>query len=178
MKSERRKHKTSTIISSLIGSIAILTMSHYELDLDLPNIFRNTVTEQSHLLETLPEYTDNPYVILNDNEGDFTEEELAVTEGYEHMTSLDDFGRCGKVIGLLSPSTQPTQKRGKIGMIKPSGWHTVKYNDLIEGNYLYNRCHLIGYQLSGHNATKENLITSTRYLSVTGMLLFENLADD
>ena len=72
----------------------------------------------------------------------------------------------------------PTEKRGAIGSVKPSGWHTVKYNDLIDGNYLYNRCHLIGYQLAGENANKKNLITGTRYLNVDGMLPFENQIDD
>ena len=78
----------------------------------------------------------------------------------------------------ISINTMPTEERGAIGMIKPSGWHTVRYDDLIDGKYLYNRCHLIGYQLAGENANELNLITGTRYLNVEGMLPFENMVAD
>jgi len=88
------------------------------------------------------------------------------------------FGRCGVAYANICKEIMPTEERGVIGMVKPSGWHTVKYNDRIDGNYLYNRCHLIGYQLAGENANEKNLITGTRYLNVTGMLPFENEVAD
>ncbi len=96
------------------------------------------------------------------------------TDAFEVYSDLDKLGRCGVAYANICKELMPTEDRGEIGMVKPSGWHTVKYNDLIEGNYLYNRCHLIGYQLAGENANVKNLITGTRYLNVTGMLPFEN----
>ena len=96
---------------------------------------------------------------------------------FEHYSKLDSLGRCGAAFANVSRSTMPTKKRGAIGNIKPSGWHTVKYEG-IDGKYLYNRCHLIGYQLTAENANPRNLITGTRYLNVTGMLPFENMVAD
>lgn len=94
--------------------------------------------------------------------------------GFEEYAALDKLGRCGITYACIDKSMMPTEKRGSIGMIKPSGWHTVRYDDLISDRYLYNRCHLIGYQLTGQNANKQNLVTGTRYLNVTGMLPFED----
>ena len=94
--------------------------------------------------------------------------------GFEEYAALDKLGRCGITYACIDKSMMPTEKRGSIGMIKPSGWHTVRYDDLISDKYLYNRCHLIGYQLTGQNANKQNLVTGTRYLNVTGMLPFED----
>mgnify|MGYP001039248899 CR=1 FL=1 len=95
------------------------------------------------------------------------------TKCYEDYPELDSLGRCGSTSALLGPETLPTEERGRIGSIKPSGWHTVKYNDLIDGNYLYNRCHLIAFSLSGENANERNLVTGTRYMNVEGMLPYE-----
>lgn len=94
--------------------------------------------------------------------------------GFEEYAALDKLGRCGITYACIDKSMMPTEKRGSIGMIKPSGWHTVRYDDLISDKYLYNRCHLIGYQLTGQNANKQNLVTGTRYLNVAGMLPFED----
>ncbi len=124
-------------------------------------------------LADIPEFSDEPYVIINDNKPNFTESDL-VTDSYEYYSPLDSLGRCGYVMACVGTETMPTQERGEIGMIKPTGWHTVKY-DNVDGKYLYNRCHLIGYQLTGENANKKNLITGTRYLNMDGMLPFENL---
>ena len=130
----------------------------------------------SYDLKSIPEYSGEPYVTIHDNVPFFSEEELT-TDAFETYSELDDLGRCGTAYANICEKIMPTEKRGKIGMIKPSGWHTVKYTG-IDGNYLYNRCHLIGYQLSAENANEKNLITGTRYLNVTGMLPFENMVAD
>lgn len=117
------------------------------------------------------------YVTMNDNQPTFTEDEI-VTESFESYSELDSLGRCGIATACISTDIMPTEERGEIGQVKPSGWQTVKYPEVISDNYLYNRCHLIGYQLTGENANKQNLITGTRYLNVTGMLPFENEVAD
>ena len=126
--------------------------------------------------ETIPEYSGNPYVELNGNLPYFTEEELSTT-AFELYSELDSLGRCGAGYANICKEIMPTEERGSIGMVKPTGWHTVKY-DCITDRYLYNRCHLIGYQLAGENANEKNLITGTRYLNVDGMLPFENEVAD
>ena len=118
-------------------------------------------------------YDGKPYVKVNGNIPFFDDSEIT-TESFEFYSELDSLGRCGVTFANISKELMPTEDRGEIGMIKPSGWHTVKYPDVIEDLYLYNRCHLIGYQLSGENANEKNLITGTRYLNVEGMLPFEN----
>jgi len=115
--------------------------------------------------------TDHPFVTINGNKPSFFEEE------YETYSQLDVLGRCGPAEACIGPALMPTEERGEIGMVKPTGWHTVKY-DNVDGNYLYNRCHLIGYQLTGENANEKNLITGTRYFNVEGMLPFENQVAD
>lgn len=127
-------------------------------------------------LADIPEFSDEPYVIINDNKPNFTDDMLS-DKAYEFYSELDELGRCGYAIACVGSEIMPTEERGEIGMIKPSGWHTVKY-DVVDGKYLYNRCHLIGYQLTGENANKLNLITGTRYLNMEGMLPFENLIAD
>lgn len=124
-------------------------------------------------LSQIPNYTGNPYTIVNDNEPEFDEKDFT-TEAFEAYSDLDNLGRCGVAYANICKELMPTEKRGKIGMIKPSGWHTVKYPEIIKDRYLYNRCHLIGFQLAGENANEKNLITGTRYLNVDGMLPFED----
>lgn len=124
----------------------------------------------------IPAYSGEPYVVVNNNVPTFSDQELT-TESYEQYSPLDSLGRCGTAEACVGLDLMPTEERGAIGQVKPTGWHTVKY-DFVDGNYLYNRCHLIGYQLSGENANQENLITGTRYLNVIGMLPFENLVAD
>ncbi len=124
----------------------------------------------------IPPYQGKPYVVLQGNRPDFSEDEL-ITMAFEDYRPLDSLGRCGRAYANICPELMPTEKRGPIGQIKPSGWHTVRY-DVIDKKYLYNRCHLIGYQLSGENANPRNLITGTRYLNVEGMLPFENQVAD
>lgn len=135
----------------------------------------NTALE-AFVNETIPEYSGNPYVELNGNVPYFTDEELSTT-AFELYSELDSLGRCGACYANVCKEIMPTEERGSIGMVKPTGWHTVKY-DCITDRYLYNRCHLIGYQLAGENANEKNLITGTRYLNVDGMLPFENEVAD
>lgn len=123
-------------------------------------------------LSNIPAYSGNPYVTINNNIPFFNESDLT-TSSYEKYSELDSLGRCGVAVACIGQDIMPTEKRGEIGSVKPTGWHTVKYNG-IDGNYLYNRCHLIGYQLSAENANIKNLITGTRYLNVQGMLPFED----
>ena len=126
-------------------------------------------------LADIPEYSGEPFVVLNDNWPDFGVEDLT-TEPFEYYSELDSLGRCGVAYANVCLEIMPTLLCGSIGQVKPSGWQTVKY-DFVDGKYLYNRCHLIGYQLAGENANERNLITGTRYMNVTGMLPFENMVD-
>lgn len=127
-------------------------------------------------LEDIPEFSGEPYVVLEDNRPNFPEEEWSA-EPFEEYSPLDSLGRCGPAYACVGLETMPTEERGSIGQVKPSGWKTAKY-DNVDGKYLYNRCHLLGFQLTGENANEENLITGTRYLNVEGMLPFENLVAD
>ena len=127
----------------------------------------------------IPEYTDKAYVELNGNKPLFKEDEI-ISEYYESYSGLDDLGRCQVAMACLSRDTMPLpyEKREAIGSVKPAGWKTAKYPGIVDGLYLYNRCHLIGWQLSAENANPLNLTTGTRYLNVEGMLPFENKVDD
>ncbi len=125
----------------------------------------------------VPAFEGNPYVYVNDGEPVFTDEQRAAETGYERYGELDELGRCTAAFAVVGPETQPTEKRGSIGEVRPSGWQMAKY-DFVEGKYLFNRCHLLGYQLTGENANERNLITGTRYLNVQGMLPFENAVAD
>lgn len=124
----------------------------------------------------IPDYVGEPYAVLHDNIPYFSEEALR-SVSFESYSPRDTLGRCGTAYACLSTELMPTEKRGSIGSIKPSGWQTVKY-DIVDGGYLYNRCHLIGFQLTGENANADNLITGTRYMNVEGMLPFENMTAD
>ena len=129
-----------------------------------------SIETESFNLENIPDYSGKPYVTINNNEPIFTEN---LEIGYEVYSDLDDLGRCGVALANLGPETMPKEDRGTISSVKPSGWHSVKY-DIVDGKYLYNRSHLIGFQLAGENANKKNLITGTRYMNTLGMLPFEN----
>lgn len=127
-------------------------------------------------MEEIPEYSGEPYVVINDNIPGFSETEIT-DRSFEQYNELDSLGRCGTAIASIGRDLMPTEERGSIGQVKPTGWHTVKY-DNVDGKYLYNRCHLIGYQLTAENANQLNLITGTRYMNVDGMLPFENMVAD
>ncbi len=169
----RRKSKKNKA-SSAIFLVIILLAGGFTYYKDETFEFINTFffPVQSYNLDEIPEYSENSYVIINNNEPSFDESDLN-TEPFEKYSNLDYLGRCGVAFANISIDMMPTEKRGSIGMIKPSGWHTVKY-DIVDGKYLYNRCHLIGYQLTGENANEKNLITCTRYMNTEGMLQFEN----
>lgn len=160
--------------SKLFVFILLLGVLFYFKD-DIYNYTYSIIntSNESYDIENLPDYNGNSYVIVNDNNPYFKEEEYT-TDSFEKYSELDSLGRCGVAYANISKELMPTEKRGSIGSIKPSGWHTVKY-DHIDGKYLYNRCHLIGYQLTGENANEKNLITCTRSMNTKGMLQFENM---
>lgn len=126
--------------------------------------------------ETAPTAPQSPYEVLNNNVPEFTEDEIT-TESFEQYAELDELGRCGTAFACVGVDLMPTEERGSISRVKPTGWDSVKY-DCVDGKYLYNRCHLIGFQLTGENANPQNLITGTRYMNVDGMLPFENEVAD
>lgn len=134
------------------------------------------VGENGYTINNIPEFVDEAFVEINNNIPYFKESEYT-TDSFEEYGELDDLGRCTIAYACVAQDTMPTDKRGSISSVKPSGWQTVKY-DNVDGKYLYNRCHLIGWQLTAENANKSNLITGTRYLNIEGMLPFENMVAD
>lgn len=177
-----RKRRNIRYILGCIALILSLLFGYYERS-------DNTTFENSDLmgsignatstlfsLPDIPEYTNSPYVAVNNNNPFFEDSDLT-TEAFETYSDLDELGRCGTAYANICQEIMPTEDRGDIGSVRPSGWQSVKY-DNVDGKYLYNRCHLIGFQLSGENANEKNLITGTRYLNVDGMLPFENLVAD
>ena len=129
-------------------------------------------------VEGIPDYSGKAYVELNGNVPEFTEEEI-VSKSYEFYSELDSLGRCGYTMACVGKDIMPTEDRESISSVKPSGWINKKYDtELVDGGYIYNRCHLIGFQLTGENANEKNLITGTRYLNIEGMLIFENMVAD
>ena len=123
-------------------------------------------------LDDIPEYSSKPYVYINNNVPFFNEEELKISD-IERYSPLDDLRRCQKAYACLGYDMMPSDERESIYDVKPTGWHSINY-DFIDGGSLYNRCHLIGFQLAGENANERNLITGTRYMNVEGMLPFES----
>lgn len=143
-------------------------------DTDISTAQNITASSLSFDYNSLPTWDGTHASIeVNNNVPFFTKDEI-VSKSYEKYSELDSLGRCGPAVACLGMDTLPTEKRGSIGMVKPSGWHTVKYPDQIKDRYLYNRCHLIAYELSAENANKLNLVTGTRYLNIDGMLPYEN----
>lgn len=136
----------------------------------------HTGTASAFNAADVPAYSGEPYTAVNNNEPYFTSDNLT-TEAFENYSELDALGRCGVAYANVCLETMPTEKRGSISEVKPTGWHSVKY-DNVDGKSLYNRSHLIGYQLTAENANQQNLITGTRYLNVDGMLPFENMVAD
>lgn len=133
-------------------------------------------TETQFSYDSIPAYSGNPYVSINDNIPYFTDEEFT-TQSFETYSELDSLGRCGVTYACIGQDLMPTEDRESISEVTPSGWNNKEY-DFVDGGWLYNRCHLIGFQLTGENANEKNLITGTRSMNVDGMLLFENMTAD
>lgn len=159
-----------TFAISLIFACGLL-FGKYGQGIELPNDNADIVD-----ISEIPEYSGNIYTEINDNIPYFSEGDIT-TKSFENYSDLDEFGRCGMAYANVGKDIMPTEERGAIGMIKPSGWHTIKY-DFVDGKYLYNRCHLIAFQLAGENANEKNLITGTRYFNTKGMLPFEEQVGD
>ena len=171
----RRKNKEALGRRILAIIIAIFLGIAGYFGIDIPE-FSNNISNENKIsyatsfdLESIPEYTNEPYVVLNNNEPEFNEEDYKA-EPFEKYSKLDDWGRCGVAFANVCKKTMPTEEREPLEY-EPTGWKQKKYN----GEYLYNRCHLIGHQLTAENDNEENLITGTRYMNVEGMLPFENM---
>lgn len=178
MKYKKNKKLKKQLKQSIIGIIFILiliTISNINPNIKekISKIYNNFETQNtiSYELTDIPKYEGKPYVEINNNIPNFTEKDYT-TEAFEQYSELDSLGRCGVAYANICKETMPKEeeKRGDISSVQPTGWVQKKY----DGDYLYNRCHLIGYQLSNENANKKNIITGTRYFNVTGMLPFEN----
>ena len=161
--------KSLSIVLSLFLTLTIIVGALTPRVLAAPEVKKLSLT---YTIDNVPEFSGSPYVEINGNVPSFDNSEIT-TDAFEHYSELDELNRCGVAYANICKEIMPTAPRGAIGMVKPSGWHTVKY-DFVDGKYLYNRCHLIGYQLAGENANERNLITGTRYLNVQGMLPFED----
>lgn len=161
---------------ALAGALMLFSCTKAEPSASSSAVSSSVTSETAVTLENLPPFSGTPYVVLTDNQPLFSSADRT-TESYEFYSELDALGRCGVTVACVGQDIMPTEERGSIGQVKPTGWHTVKY-DWVDGRYLYNRCHLIGFQLTGENANVCNLITGTRYLNVDGMLPFENLVAD
>lgn len=159
------------LIAALIAVIFLVAASVTACTLLRSSVKENETTVPSGT------QTEEPYIKVNGNVPRFSDEEKKTAAAFENYSDLDALGRCGVAFACVGKETMPTEERGPIGSIKPSGWHSVKY-DFVDGKYLYNRCHLIGYQLTAENANEKNLITGTRYLNTKGMLPFENMVAD
>lgn len=170
---KRRKNKQSSIYF-IVALIIFLIVGVYEGKIVFQPIEDNSnvVNQVSYDLASIPEYSNAKYVVLNNNEPNFTESDYT-TDSFERYSELDSLGRAKVAYANIGVDLMPTEERGSIGQVKPSGWHLVKY-DIVNGKYLYNRCHLIGFQLTGENANEKNLITCTRQMNTVGMLEFEN----
>lgn len=170
---KRRKNKQSSIYF-IVALIIFLIVGVYEGKIVFQPIEDNSnvVNQVSYDLASIPEYSNDNYVVLNNNEPNFTESDYT-TDSFERYSELDSLGRAKVAYANIGVDLMPTEERGSIGQVKPSGWHLIKY-DIVNGKYLYNRCHLIGYQLTGENANEKNLITCTRQMNTVGMLEFEN----
>lgn len=165
---------------NLIGILLVLTMSLSGCTIAVKDALtdQDSQEEMHTVLSSEDEVTNtsDPYMLVDENVPGFTEDEIT-TESYEHYSELDALGRCGVATACVGTDLMPTEKRGNISRVKPTGWHSVRY-DFIDGKNLYNRCHLIAHQLAGEDANEKNLITGTRYMNVSGMLPFEEKVGD
>ena len=166
------------VLTALFLSVLLLLCPGCRKEVFTPQAAAEKAANESpaYTVETVPAFDTDPFVPINGNVPAFADGEKTAVS-YEYYSELDSLGRCGAAKACIGKDLMPTEKRGEIGQVKPTGWKTAKY-DFVDGKYLYNRCHLIGFQLSGENANEKNLITGTRYLNVQGMLPFENMVAD
>lgn len=177
MEKQPEKKWRSTLPALSMALVLMLTAcGSAEVYTDTASETSSVQASEYETVAEVPEYSGEPYVEINENQPDFREEELT-TEAYEEYSELDELGRCGEAEACVGEELMPTDERESISEVKPTGWKNETY-DTVDGGYLYNRCHLIGYQLSGENANKENLITGTRYMNTEGMLPFEDMVAD
>lgn len=181
---KKQKKQIQKIVLILVMALVITIIGYLSPNLkrqiyEILEIETEETTITSFDLSTIPEYENSPYVYMNNNKPYFKEDEYT-TEAFEKYSKLDSLNRCGVAYANICKEIMPKDgdTRESINTIKPSGWKTTKYEQIIDGAYLYNRCHLIGWQLAGENANNKNLITGTRYMNVEGMLPFENMVDD
>ena len=169
---KKMKKNLEEILIFILSLIVLLLIEYFHNLQDNSNVVSTNI-------ENIPEYSNSPYVIINDNIPSFNEEDYTTTP-FETYSNLDSLKRCGIAFANICKEVMPpkSDEREAINSITPSGWQQTKYENIVDGNYLYNRCHLIGYQLAGENANEKNLITGTRYLNVEGMLPFENKVAD
>lgn len=168
---------SSTNISSINNIVQSLeNYNSNNILLTNPNENNNYSNIDVSNISDIPEYSGEDYIILNNNVPNFSDSDLTTTS-FEEYSPLDSLGRCGVAYANVGTDIMPTEKRESISSVKPSGWQSVKY-DIVEGKYLYNRSHLIGYQLTAENANARNLITGTRYFNATLMLPYENMVAD
>ena len=164
------------LILALCSALALAPEQAEKLIQFAGGIYESITREPTISLDEVPEYSGEPYVVLNDNVPDFTDDELTTTP-FEIYSDLDVLGRCGVAYANICEELMPTEKRQSIQEVHPTGWKNKQY-DIVDQDSLYNRCHLIGFQLAGENANEKNLITGTRYMNVDGMLPFENEVAD
>ncbi len=170
-RSSKFKNKNRNIFITVITILVFLCVAYQN---EIKSFMTEPLVEPAptYKIENIPQYSGEAYVTINENKPNFTDEDYT-KDTFELYSDLDILNRAGVAFAKVSKETMPTEERGSIGMIKPTGWHTVKY-DIVSGKYLYNRCHLIGYQLTGENANEKNLITCTRQMNTGAMLDFEN----
>ncbi len=168
-KRKKKIHFTAFQIVLIFLCLFLVYTAKDDFSLFTKGLWNGTI---SYAITEIPPYEGKSFIYINENKPYFEEKDFLSTS-YEHYSELDRLGRCGVAVANIGIDLMPTTDRESIGMIKPSGWHTVRY-DGIDGKYLYNRCHLIGYQLTGENANEKNLITCTRSMNTQGMLEFEN----
>ena len=169
-KRRKNKRKQNDLVAIIIVILLLIYNFYYKEINELVKSYAYNVP--SYNIESIPKYDKDAYVYIDDNIPSFTESDLSI-ESFEKYSSKDLLDRCGVAYANIGIDLMPTKERESIGMVKPSGWHTVKY-DFVDGKYLYNRCHLIGYQLTGENANEKNLITCTRNMNAKVMLEWEN----
>ena len=164
--------RSKSLVFSIIAFLLVSLITYYKDDINkMINKSFGYDYSVSYKLSEIPDYSGKEYVYIDENVPNFSEKDIN-TKSFEKYSELDYLGRCGSASANISKDLMPTTDREGIGMVKPSGWKTIKY-DFIDGKYLYNRCHLIGYQLTGENANEKNLITCTRQMNTKAMLEFE-----